>query len=62
MEVETITLQEAAKVLKTSPMIIKAAIKNGTMPVGAVAKNDHSTQDRTIIIKTRFYKWLNGEL
>ena len=60
--VETMTCLEVATMLGTTHTKVKAAIKNGTMPIGMVAKDEHSTQERTIIIKTRFYKWINGEL
>jgi excisionase family DNA binding protein len=40
--VETMTVTEVAKRLNTSPMKIKHAILNGTMPIGMVAReNDH---------------------
>lgn len=61
-KVETMTCQEVAKILHTTPMKVKAAIKNGTMPIGMVARDEHSTQDRTIIIKKRFEKWVSGEM
>lgn len=59
---ETVTVREAAYVLGVSPMKIKSAIKNGTLPIGAVFTEDNSTKERTVIIKTRLEKWLRGEL
>ena len=61
-KVETLTTQDVAKMLRTSPMKIKAAIKNGTMPIGMVAKENGSTQERTIIIRERWQKWIAGTL
>lgn len=60
--VETMSAQEVAKILGTSPLKVKHAILNGTMPIGMVAREDNSTQDRTIIIKKRFERWTAGEL
>ncbi len=60
--VETMTVQEVAALLGTAPMKVKSAILNGTMPIGMVARDEHSTHDRTIIIKTRWEKWIAGEI
>ena len=61
-QVETVTVQEVADALGVAPMKIKNAILNGTMPIGAVMRDPHSTRDRTIIIKKRYEKWIGGEL
>jgi hypothetical protein len=60
--VETISVKEVAKALGIAPMKVKCAIKNGTMPIGAVAQEDNSTKERTVIVKVRFEKWIRGEL
>lgn len=62
IRVETVPVTEVAKMLGIAPMKVKSAIKNGTMPIGAVCKDDNSTKERTIIIKTRLQRWLDGEL
>lgn len=61
--VETIPVAEVAAALGIAPMKVKSAIKNGTMPIGCVCKDDeHSTHERTVIIRTRWEKWIAGEL
>ena len=62
MEVETITVEEVAKALHTAPMKVKSAIKNHTMPIGAVLQTEGSGVERTIVSKTRWVKWLAGEM
>lgn len=61
-KIETLSPLEVAKALGTSPMKVKAAIQNGTMPIGMVARDEHSTQDRIIIVKERWEKWKTGRL
>ncbi|MDR2982735.1 MAG: hypothetical protein LBV12_10870 [Puniceicoccales bacterium] len=58
----TMSAEEAAGILCTTPDKVRAAILNGTMPVGLVAQGDHSSHNRTIIIRRRFSLWLEGEL
>lgn len=60
--IETMSTQDVAKILRTSPMKVKAAIKNGTMPIGMVARQDGSSHERTIIIRERWEKWIAGTL
>jgi ribosomal protein L21 len=60
MNVELMTVKEVADILKTAPMKIKSGILNGTMPIGTVI--NEGKNDRVIIIKTRFEKWIRGEL
>lgn len=60
VRVDTMSLLEVAHALGTSPMKVKAAIKNGTMPIGMVAKEPGSSQERTVIVRTRWEKWING--
>lgn len=62
IRVETVPVEILAKMLGTDPNKIKSGIKNHTMPVGCVLKADDSTRERTIIIKTRLERWLEGEL
>lgn len=57
----TISAQEVARELGTSPQKIKAGILNGTLPIGTVLRDAHSTQDRIIIIKKRWEKYKEGE-
>ena len=57
-EVELLSADEVAKILKTSPAKITAAIENHTFPVGLVARCDKT---RTIIVKKRLEAWLNAE-
>ncbi len=49
---------EVANIFHTTPLKIKAAILNGTLPIGFVADGD---RDRIIIIKQRLEAWLNAE-
>ena len=60
--IETVSPLDVAKALGTTPGKVKSAIKNGTMPIGMVAKEDGSTHERTIIIRVRWDKWVKGEL
>ena len=41
-------------------MKVKSGILNGTMPIGTVV--NEGKNDRTIIIKARFDKWMDGDL
>jgi len=58
---ETVTPLAVAKALGTTPMMVKAAIKNGSLPIGFVARKEGSTQDRIIIVKARWERWRRGE-
>ncbi|MDL2318189.1 hypothetical protein LJC74_03720 [Eubacteriales bacterium OttesenSCG-928-A19] len=58
----TMSADEAAKILGTTPDKVRSAILNGTMPVGMVGQGDHSSHNRTIIVRRRFEKWMDGEL
>lgn len=58
----TMSADEVAAILGTTPDKVRSAILNGTMPVGMVGQGDHSTHNRTIIVRKRFEKWLEGEL
>lgn len=60
--IETISVKEAALALGITPMKVKYAILNGTMPIGLVAREEDSSHDRTVIVKKRFEMWVNGEL
>lgn len=60
-EVELLKADDVAKMLCTTPQKITAAILNGTFPVGIVAEGGKSERTRTIIVKCRLEKWLNGE-
>ena len=61
--VEIIPVAEVAAALGIAPMKVKSAIKNGTMPIGCVCKDEeNSTHERTVIIKRRWEKWIAGEL
>lgn len=58
----TMSAEEVADILGTTPDKVRSAILNGTMPVGMVGKGDHSTHNRTIIVRRRFTLWMEGEL
>jgi len=60
--IKTVSVEQVAKEMRTHPMKIKSAILNGTMPIGAVMRDDHSTKDRVIIFEARWEKYKNGEL
>lgn len=61
-KVKTMSTLEVAKLLGTSHMKVKAAIKNGTMPIGMVGQEPGSSHERTIIICERWEKWIAGTL
>jgi hypothetical protein len=61
-KIETLLIADVARALGTSPAKVKAAIKNGTMPIGMVGQEPGSTQERTVIVRTRWEKWINGQL
>lgn len=56
--VDIMKAEEVAKLFKTTPPKIKAAILNGTLPIGFVAGGD---KDRIIIVKQRLDAWLNAD-
>lgn len=58
----TMNADEVAAILKTTPDKVRSAILNGTMPIGMVGQGDHSSHNRTIIVRRRFEKWMEGEL
>lgn len=60
-EVDLLKADEVAKMLKTTPSKITAAILNGTFPVGIVAEGSTTERTRTIIVKKRLEAWLNAE-
>ena len=53
------TVEEVARALRTSPMKIKSAILNGTMPIGAVMTE--GGRDRVVIIRARWEAWATGK-
>ena len=57
-QVDILKATEVAKIFQTTAPKIKAAILNGTLPVGFVADG---SVDRTIIIKQRLEAWLNAD-
>jgi hypothetical protein len=59
---ETVPVIEVAKALGVDAMKVKSAIKNGTMPIGCVCKEEGSSKERTVILRTRWDKWKAGEL
>lgn len=62
MNIEIMKPEEVAKILHTSPPRIKAAIKNGTLPIGAVFERSCPGEvDRVTIIRKRFEAWVNAE-
>ena len=54
--------EDVAAILHTTPDKVRSAVLNGTMPIGMVGQGDHSSMHRTIIIRKRFEKWMDGEL
>ena len=61
-EVDFMEVSEVARLFGTTPPKIVAAIKNGTLPIGFVADSpEPNVRTRTIIVKQRLEKWLNGE-
>lgn len=60
---EILSTLETARLLGLSPAKVTTAIRKGDLPVGFVVdptpgKNEHI---RTVIIKKRLERWLNGE-
>ena len=56
-DVTLMKAEEVAAIFHTTPPKIKAAILNGTLPIGFVADGG---KDRIIIIKQRLEAWLNA--
>ncbi len=63
LEAELMTAAEAARILGTTPLKISKAIHDGVLPIGVVveAEPGKNERNRTIIIKKRLERWLNGE-
>ena len=57
-EVDIIKAEDVARIFKTTAPKIKAAILNGTLPIGFVADGN---KDRIIIVKQRLMAWLNAD-
>lgn len=57
-EVTLMKAEDVAKIFNTTPPKIKAAILNGTLPIGFVAGGE---RDRIIIVKERLDAWLNAK-
>lgn len=60
--IETITTKDAAAILRTTAPIVKAAILNGTLPIGFVGRRDTSGKDTIVISTKRLEMYINGEL
>jgi len=56
-EVTLMKAEEVAAMFHTTAPKIKAAILNGTLPIGFVADGD---RDRIIIVKERLRAWLEA--
>lgn len=59
MSIDLVTVEEVARALRTSPMKVKSAILNKTMPIGAVLTD--GGRDRVVIIKARWEAWATGK-
>lgn len=59
---DIVPVNEVAAALGIAPMKVKSGIKNGTMPIGTVVREEGSSVERTVILKTRWEKWKAGEL
>lgn len=57
-EVHLIKAEEVAEIFHTTAPKIKAAILNGTLPIGFVADGE---RDRIIIVKERLDAWLKAK-
>lgn len=57
-EVDIMKAEDVAKIFRTTAPKIKAAILNGTLPIGFVAGGD---KDRIIIVKQRLMAWINAD-
>lgn len=55
---ETITVEEVAKILGTSPRVIRRGMMKGDLPFGVVI---YGQRNRYIIPKIQFEKWLFSE-
>lgn len=60
-KVKLLKASEVAPLFGTSPPQIKAAILNGTLPIGFVAQGGPDGRDRTIIVEKRLKKWIEGD-
>jgi hypothetical protein len=64
MEIEIMTTESVAKLLKTTPSKVNAMIRNGTLPIGAAVRageDGEGSHNRSVIIKKRLEAWLNGD-
>lgn len=62
-ELELVPAQEVAKALKTTNRKVIMMIKNGTMPIGAVAEPEENEGRYVVkIVKTRWDKWQAGNI
>ena len=61
-DVEIVETAEVAKLFHTTQPKIKAAILNGTLPIGFVAtKQSDEEVDRVFIVDKRLKAWLNAD-
>ena len=56
----TLKAREVAADMHTTFEIVKAAIIDGSLPIGFVTRRKGSTQDRIIIVKERYEAWKRG--
>ena len=56
---ETITVEEVARILGTSPRVIRRGMMKGDLPFGVVV---YGQRNRYIIPKIQFEKWLFGTI
>lgn len=60
-DVQILPAAEVAKMFGTTAPKVKAAILNGTLPIGFVAeKRSEKEVDRIFIVKKRLEAWLNA--
>lgn len=59
-KIETISCLEVAHMLGTHPTVVKAGIKNGTLPIGFVGQG-RGEKERIIIPRARWEAWVNAK-
>lgn len=60
---ELMTAAEVAGLLGTTPLKVTKAIHEGNLPIGFVieAEPGKKEKNRTIIVRKRFERWMNGD-
>ena len=63
VDADTMTLAEASAALGLTPLKLSKAIHDGLLPIGYVLEAEPGTKERTrtVILRKRFIKYVNGD-